>query len=91
MKTDLLAAVAVWGTLAEIVTWLMAAAALIVYGFAAWVVIAAGRLTFDHVAASFVRAHQTIADSQYDQPTPELDAGYARLDTAIDQHRKEKL
>jgi ABC-type nickel/cobalt efflux system permease component RcnA len=79
VKTDLLAAVAVWGTLAEIVTWLAIASALLLTGFAAWLVIAVAR----RIAASFAHANQLVAEIAAHPDTPELDAGYARLDTAI--------
>jgi ABC-type nickel/cobalt efflux system permease component RcnA len=84
VKTDLLGAVAVWGTLAEIVTWLAIASALLLTGFAAWLVIAVAR----RIAASFAPANQLVAEIAAHPDTPELDAGHARLDTAIREEKQ---
>lgn len=64
MKDDLLNLIATYGALANAFTWFMAFAACLIYGFAGWAFIAAGRLVAVRVHASFVRANQTIADIQ---------------------------
>lgn len=69
MKEDLLNLISTWGVLAEAVTWFMAFAACLIYGFAGWAFIAAGRLVAVRIHASFARAHHTIADIQ--QPRKE--------------------
>jgi hypothetical protein len=69
MKEDLLNLIATYGALADAFTWFMAFAACLIYGFAGWAFIAAGRLVAVRIHASFARANQTIADIQ--QPRKE--------------------
>lgn len=87
MKDDLLNLVATYAAVAETVTWLLIAAALYLTGFATWLAVAVIRRICD----SFTRANQLVVEIAAHPDTPELDAGYARLDAATDQHRKEKL
>ncbi|MFE9736171.1 hypothetical protein ACFYO9_37595 [Streptomyces sp. NPDC005863] len=69
MKTDALALIDAYATAMQWAMWIWAGSALLLAGAGAWLVIAIGRLAFDHIGASFRRAHQTIAEIQ--QPKEE--------------------
>ncbi|MGW0904946.1 hypothetical protein [Streptomyces sp. NPDC002853] len=64
MKEDALELIATYTAIANGFAAVITLAVVIVYAFAAWVVIQLGRRTFDRIGASFTRAHQTIADTQ---------------------------
>jgi cytoskeletal protein RodZ len=65
VKTDLLFAVARFGTVLQLPTWLGIAAGILLAGAAIWLAVTATRRT----TAAFTRAQQTIADIQ--QPRKE--------------------
>lgn len=64
MKEDALDLIATYTAIANALAVVMVLAAVIILGFAAWVVISLGRLVFDRIGASYTRANQTIADIQ---------------------------
>lgn len=90
MKTDLYGALAVYAALGETLTWIWIASALLLTLTGAWCLIHIARRIYASFAHAIRVCHEVAADQTTDH-TPELDAGYARLDAAIDQHRKEKL
>lgn len=64
MKEDALDLIATYTAIANALAVVMALAAVIVLGFAAWAVISLGRLAFDRIGGSFTRANQLIAAIQ---------------------------